>query len=162
MLVLMSSGFPGALLVFRACSFSYLTPLLVFYPFSPLPLLVFSLLKKKKKIILYVCVVCLLACVSGLEARGGQQIPWNWSLQIVVGIMWELGTNPSRLEEQPVLLATESSLQPLSLFLSLSPSLALCTLELSGCFFRSQAAICRPGHCAVSVASLSVLPSLLH
>jgi hypothetical protein len=82
-----------------------------------------------------------------VSAFGGQQRTLDFlelELQIVVGITWELGTNPNPVEEQPVLLTTELPLQSPSLFSLLSPSFALSTRELSGC--------CHPGHCAVPVA----------
>ena len=40
----------------------------------------------------------------------GCQIPWNWSCELPY---WCWGLNPGPLEEQPVLLTTELSLQPL-------------------------------------------------
>jgi hypothetical protein len=58
------------------------------------------------------------ACLVSEEARSRHWIPWNWShkqLGAVYGC-WKLNSGP--LEEQPVVLTTVPSLQPLDVILS--------------------------------------------
>lgn len=48
-------------------------------------------------------------CVPGAcRSRNGHQIPRNWSHEMLQAIMWAPGIKPRSLEEQPVLLTTET------------------------------------------------------
>ena len=44
--------------------------------------------------------------------RRRHQVPWDWGYRQLSAVIWVLGIEPSPLKEQPVLLTTESSLQP--------------------------------------------------
>ena len=59
---------------------------------------------------IYVCVLCV--CLLPVKVRKGQWIPWGWIYRWLWAAMWMLGIKPSPLEEQPVLLTAEPSLQP--------------------------------------------------
>ena len=49
------------------------------------------------------------------EARRGHKMPWNWRYQQLRITSWTQRMEPEHSEEQPVLLTTEISLQPLKL-----------------------------------------------
>jgi hypothetical protein len=106
--------------------FSLYSSLFLFLPFSfspstlPLPL-VLPPLSKDLFIYLFIYLfhVCKYTVAVFRHTRRGHQIP----LQMVVSHpcgCWELNSGP--LEEQPVLLTTEPSLQPVCLSFILSPS----------------------------------------
>jgi hypothetical protein len=59
-----------------------------------------------------VCDVCMVCCVPVAVMRG-HQIPWNWNYRSHVGAG---ESSPSPLEEQPILLSAESSLQTCNFF----------------------------------------------
>jgi hypothetical protein len=53
-------------------------------------------------------------CMCGAsDARKEDPILWNFNYRWLWATMWLLGIELGPLEEQPVLLTTESSLQPL-------------------------------------------------
>lgn len=85
---------------------------------------------------------CLHICLHHLRAvpkkiRGRHQILSNWSYRRLWAATWILGIEPGPLEEQPVHLSTEPSLQLLNTvpflwtFISLTWPLCLCSLFLS-------------------------------
>ena len=57
----------------------------------------------------HVCAPCA-CCVSGGQKRGSD--PQGWSYRQLRAAVWVLGMNPGPLEERPVLLIAEPSLQP--------------------------------------------------
>ena len=62
----------------------------------------------------YICTICI---IYFQRPKRGHRIPWKWSTGVCKPprSCWEL--NPGPLKEQPVLLTTEPSLQPLIIFL---------------------------------------------
>jgi hypothetical protein len=53
-----------------------------------------------------------LACMVNAKARGEHQVPWNWTYRWCEPTCRCYGLNPGPVEEQPVFLTAEPSVQP--------------------------------------------------